>query len=72
MKVEEIKLDVPIKKLSDDQISYSISGDGCTKIIFWTDDERIFGMVNDYIRNVIDAVNYRRQLRQVRDMGKRL
>lgn len=72
MIIEETKPNVSIKRLSDDQISYSISGDGCTKIMFWTDDERIFGMVNDYIRNVVDAVNYRRQLRQVKDIGKRL
>lgn len=72
MIIEETKPNVTIKRLSDDQISYSIGGDGCTKIIFWTDDERIFGMVNDYIRNVVDAVNYRRQLRQVKDIGKRL
>ena len=61
-------------KKPDDIISYSIGGDGCSKITFWTDDERLYRMVEDYIHNVVDAVNYRRQLRKVKtfEKGERL
>jgi len=57
-------------KQSDEIIRYSINGNGYDEITFWSDDERLFGMVSDYIKNVIDAMNYRRQLQRIK--GERL
>ena len=60
------KIKNKIEVQSDTQIRYSIQEDGCSRIIFWTDDDRIYNMVADYIHNVLDAVNYRRLLVKVK------
>ena len=49
-------------------IHYSLETDGKGKVEFWTDNKEMAEDVIRYIRNVVDAVNWRSQIVRLAQM----